>query len=129
MSAPTLMVGATLPDRGPQFGLVRLFARSYLIHDTAVAVATIGEIPCLGRMLSDHRPLSAVGLIAPHAGLLSVQQIGQYRAVGDIGRRRGHRMDQLGAAVHPEMRLHPEIPLVALLRLMHLGIARLVGIL
>jgi hypothetical protein len=26
------------------------------------------------------------------------------------------------------MRLHPEIPLVALLGLMHLGIARLVGI-
>jgi hypothetical protein len=34
----------------------------------------------------------------------------------------GHRrMDQLAAAVHPEMGLHPEIPLVTLFRLMHLG--------
>src|SRR5580700_5528869 len=37
-------------------------------------------------------------------------------------------VDQLGATVHPEMRLHAEIPLVSLLRLMHLGIACLVGI-
>jgi hypothetical protein len=36
-------------------------------------------------MLSDHRPLAAVGLITPHAGLLPVQQFGQYRAVGGIG--------------------------------------------
>jgi hypothetical protein len=38
-------------------------------------------------------------------------------------------MDQLGAAVDAQMRLHAEIPLVALLRLMHLGVARLVGVL
>jgi hypothetical protein len=30
---------------------------------------------------------------------------------------------------HPEMRLHAEMPLVALLGLMHLGIPRLVGVL
>ena len=38
-------------------------------------------------MLPDYRPLAAVGLIAPHPGLPTVQQIGQHRAVGDIGRR------------------------------------------
>jgi hypothetical protein len=38
-------------------------------------------------------------------------------------------VDQLAAAVDPEMRLHPEVPLVPLLGLMHLGIAGLVGIL
>jgi hypothetical protein len=58
-----------------------------------------------------------------------VQQAGQHRAVGDIGRRRHYRVDQLAAAVDPEMPFHPEVPLVAFLRLMHLGIARLVGIL
>ena len=58
-----------------------------------------------------------------------MQQLGQYRTVSDIGRRRRHRVDELRATVHPEMRLHPEIPLVALLGLMHFGIARLVGIL
>ena len=38
------------------------------------------------RTLPDHRPLAAVGLITPYAGLLAVQQIGQHRAVGDVGR-------------------------------------------
>ena len=114
----------TCSTRGPHFGLGAVFRPLDLIDNTAVAVTAIGEIAGLGRMLSDHRPLAAVGLIAPHPGLLSVEQIGQYRAVGDIGRRRGHLMDQLGAAVDPEMRLHAEIPLVALLGLVHLGVAR-----
>ena len=69
---------------------------------------------------------SAVGLITPHAALLAVQQIGQHRAAGDIGWGGSHcRMDQLAAAVDANMRLHAEIPLVALLRLMHLGITGL----
>jgi hypothetical protein len=116
-------------DPSPHFGLGAVFRPLDLTHNTAVAVAAIGEIAGLGRMLSDHRALAAVGLIAPHAGLLPVQQLGQYRAVGDIGRRSHHGVDQLAAAVHPDMRFHPEIPLVALLRLVHLGIACLVGIL
>src|ERR1700752_4897560 len=108
-------------DAGPHFGLGAVFPPLDLIHDTAVAVAAIGEIAGPGRMLPDHRPLAATGLITPHPGLLPMQQLGQHGAVGDIGRRRRHGVDQLGATVHPEMRLHPEIPLVALLRLMHLG--------
>jgi hypothetical protein len=60
-------------------------------------------------MPSDHRSLAAVRLVAPHAGLLPVQQIGQHRTVGDMGRRRDHRVDQLGAAVDAKMRLHPEV--------------------
>src|SRR5207248_8837069 len=35
----------------------------------------------------------------------------------------------LSAAVHAQMRLHAEIPLVSFLRLVHLGVARLFGIL
>jgi hypothetical protein len=38
-------------------------------------------------MLPDHRPLAGVSLIAPRPALLLVQQFGQHRAVGDIGRR------------------------------------------
>src|ERR1700730_608570 len=116
-------------DPGPHFGLCAVFRALDLIDNTAVAVAAIGEIAGLGGMLPDHHPLAAIGLIIPHPGLLPMQQLGQYRAVGDIGRRRHHRMDQLGSTVDPEMRLHPEIPLVALLRLMHLGIARLAAFL
>src|SRR5207248_3937810 len=80
-----------------------------------------GKIRRVGRMLSDYHPLSTVGLITPHAGLLPLQQFGQHRAVCEIGGRRPHGVDQLGAAVDPEMRLHPKIPLDALLRVVHLG--------
>jgi hypothetical protein len=49
-------------------------------------------------------------------------------------RIRGHFLilfaaPQFAAAIDAKVRLHAEIPLVALLRLMHLGIARLVGVL
>src|SRR5437763_14278691 len=52
-------------DPGPHFRLGAVFRPLDLIDNTAVAVAAIGEIAGLGRMLPDHRPLSAVGLITP----------------------------------------------------------------
>src|SRR4029077_18650284 len=94
-----------------------------------MAIATIGEVPRPWRVLLDDRLLTAISLINPHAGLSPMQQIRQYRAVGDIGWRRRHRVDQLAAAVDPKMSFHPKVPRLALLGLMHLGIARLVGIL
>ena len=98
-------------DPGPHFGFGAVFRPLDLIDNTAVAVAAVGEIPGLGRALADHRPLAAVGLVTLHPGLLPMQEIRQDRAVGDIGRRRRHRVDQLAAAVDPEMRLHPELAL------------------
>src|SRR5947207_1130001 len=73
---------------GPHFGLGAVFRPLDLIDNTAVAVAAIGEIAGPGRALPDYRPLAAVSLITPYPGLLAVQQIGQHRTVGDIGRRR-----------------------------------------
>jgi hypothetical protein len=69
-----------------------------------VAVAAIDEILGLWCVLPDHRPLTAVGLITPYAGLLAVQQLGQHRAVGDIGRRGHGRVDQLAPAIDADMR-------------------------
>ena len=60
-------------DPSPHFGLGAVFRPLDLIDNTAVAVAAIGEVPRLGRMLPDHRPLAAVGLITPYAGLLPMQ--------------------------------------------------------
>jgi hypothetical protein len=65
-------------------------------------------------MPPDHRPLAAVRLIAPHAGLFAVQQIRQHDAVGDIGRRDHRGVNQFCPAVDAKMRFHAEIPLVAL---------------
>ena len=43
-------------------------------------------------------------------------------AVRHIRGSRGDRMNQLGLTIHPDMRLHAEVSLVAFLRLMHLRI-------
>ena len=72
-----------------------------------MAIAPVDKVSRSRRMLADHRPLAAIRLVAPHAGFVAVQQIGQHRAVGDIGRRRHHRVDQLAAAVDREMPFHP----------------------
>src|SRR5215510_14713796 len=121
------------PDRmlhfGPHFRFGAVFRPLDLVHDAAMAIAAVDEVLRARGMPADHRPLTAIGLIAPHAGFVPVQQLGQHRTVGDIRRRRHCRVDQLAAAVDAEMRLHAEIPLVALLCLMHLGIAGLLCIL
>ena len=80
-------------DPGPDFGLGAIFRPLDLIHNTAVAVAAIDKILGLWCVLPDHRPLAAVGLITRYAGLLAVQQIGQHRGVGDIGRRGDRRVE------------------------------------
>ena len=47
----------------------------------------------------------------------------------NIGCRRYNRMNQLAATVHTNVRLHAEVPLITLLRLVHLRITRLVLVL
>ena len=41
----------------------------------------------------------------------------------DVGRRAEDRVHQTGLSVHPDMGFHAEVPLVALLDLVHLGVA------
>ena len=50
-------------------------------------------------------------------------------AVVHVGGGERHRMHELALAVRADVRLHAEVPLVALLGLTHLGIARLVFVL
>ena len=73
-----------------------------------MTIAPIDEVSRSRCMLADHGPLAAMRLVAPHAGLVAVQQIGQHLAVGNIGRRGLDCVDQLAAAVDSEMPLHPE---------------------
>src|SRR5215472_13431217 len=74
-----------------------------------MAIAPVDEVSRSPCVLADHCPLAAVGLVAPHAGFVAVQQIGQHRAVANLSRRGLDCVDQLAATVDPEMRLHPEV--------------------
>src|SRR5262249_59818705 len=56
-------------DPGPDLRLGAIFRPLDLIHDAAVAVTAIGEILGFWRVLPDHRPLAAIGLIAPPGSL------------------------------------------------------------
>jgi hypothetical protein len=52
-----------------------------------------------------------------------MQQLGCLRHVVDVGRRADDAVHQARFGVHADVRVHAEVPLVALLRLMHLGVA------
>jgi len=61
--------------------------------------------------------------------LLAVQQVGGLGDVGHVGRTHHHRVHQLAIPVRANVRFHPEIPLMALLGLVHLRVAFALGIL
>src|SRR6266568_2588188 len=105
--------GATLP----------LSSQQVTSHQVAIATtALLGEVLGLRRLLPDQRLLSGVTGITVDPPLGAVQQVRQRMLVMHVGRTRRHRMNQLGLAVHADVRLHPEVPLVTLLRLLHLRV-------
>src|SRR5436853_4097147 len=94
-----------------------------LIDPTIPAVALIDEVLRLRGALANHIPLASVCLIAVHSSLFSMQQVRQRQGVGHVRRRDFYGVDDLLLTVHPDVGLHPEIPLFSLGRLMHLRIA------
>src|SRR5437773_9983648 len=106
---PDLRLGAIL---GP------LFWRQIAIATTAL----LGEVLGPRRVLPKQFPLASVSGVAVDPPLAAVQKVRQSVLVMNIGRTRRHRMNQLGLAVYTDVGLHPEVPLVTLLRLLHLGV-------
>src|SRR6266404_3815967 len=71
----------------------------------------------------DQLGLTGVSAIAPDVGLFAMKQLRQHVTVAHVRSRGRHRVDELGLLVDTHVRLHAEEPLIALLRLMHLGVA------
>ena len=90
--------------------------------------AVMREICRSGGARTDRCRLAAIGRIAPDAGFLAVQQLGQEVAVVNVGRCRRNRMNDPESAVDSDVRLHPEVPLVAFHGLVHLRIALTSGV-
>lgn len=105
--------------------LVRLGQR------TVPVSAFVGEILCLGRKLLETLPLllSPAGTVAIKAGLVAVQEAGDFMFVMEIGDGNAGAMDQAALAIDTDMALHAEVPRVPFLGLVPLRIARLVPVL
>jgi hypothetical protein len=110
-------------DLGTNAGLRAVLAALQLIDNAAMAVTLVGEVLGIRRMRADHCGLPAIGLIPINPRLIAVQQLAQHGRVMHIRRRCRHRVDQLGLAVHAEVQLHSEIPLLTLAGLRIWGLA------
>src|SRR5262250_3097134 len=82
----------------------------------------MNEVAGVGCAYAEHGRLSRIRRVAPHAAFVAMQQPRQDVTVVGVGRRDFHGVDELALAVDAEVALHPEVPLLALLRLMHLRI-------
>lgn len=107
-------------DPGAHARLVAILA---LLDDSgpaAVAITPLRHVTRSRRVFSYDCALSLIGRVSPHAALLAVQQHRQRERVVHGGGACRHRVDNLRAAIHPDVRLHSKVPGVAFLRLMHL---------
>jgi hypothetical protein len=71
----------------------------------------------------DRSRLTAIRGVAPDACFVSMEQFGQNVTIMNVGRRCRERMNDPVLTVHADVRFHPEMPLIALHRLMHFRIA------
>lgn len=110
-------------DLGAHAGFGLVFRPLAFIDHAAVTIALVSEIPRLRCLVADRLALPAVSLVATHTRLLPMQQIVQHGAVRDIGGGSHYAVDELGLAVDAHMRLHAEVPLIALFRLVHVRVA------
>lgn len=86
--------------------------------------AALGRDPELPTPL--RRPLLCAGVtgVAEDLSFIAVQQVRHRGHVRHVRRRAGHGMHQPRALIHADVRLHPEVPLVAFLGLVGISASR-----
>ena len=95
-----------------------------LVQRMIAAAPAVRHVLRIGCCRPDGLFLALIGAVAPDLTLLAVEKIVDDLAVVRVGRRCNHGMNDTGAAIHADMGLHAEIPLIALLGLVHLGVTR-----
>ena len=86
------------------------------------------DVPAQPALLLRRRDLvslldASVATIAVNLALLPMQQFVRVRHVSLVGRGADHAVDQTRLGIHARVHLHPEVPLVPVLGLVHLGVA------
>jgi len=70
----------------------------------------------------------ALEFCRPDLTALPVQQLPQQVLVVHVSRGGSHQVDQVALGIDADVGLHAEVPMVAFLGLVHLGIARLISV-
>lgn len=102
----------------------------FIVAERPARAALHGHMPLRGAAtMLGALAHALIGRVAEGVLLGAMEQVVRLGDVGGIGGRGDHRVHQPRAGVHADMRLHAEVVLLAFLRLMHLGVARLVPVL
>ena len=101
----------------------RFFCSLHFVDHTLLTLAAVGRILRLWNTSPDDLGLALQGQVAPDLGFLHIQQVGQIHCIMDIGRGRGDRVNDSRLAVHTDVPLHAQKPLVARKNLVHVGVA------
>ena len=104
-----------------RFAPVRRLDR--FVDSRTPSVTLVSEVTDSRRNRPDRILLTPIRLVTPDTCFLPVQQVGHSERIGHVGRGCFHRVDQLGSTVDSDVGFHPEIPLLSLRRLMHLGVS------
>ncbi len=100
-----------------------------LVFAAALAHAPIREVARLWGCRLDDVRTAQVAAVAVDALFRTVQQLGQRMLVVHVGSGEHRAVYQPAPAVCAHVHLHAEVPLVALARLLHLGVALPIGVL
>ncbi len=103
--------------------LRRLVSRSPSVSGRFRVSALVGEVARMLGMIANDVSLPSIRRVTVHTSLLAVKQSAQHRAVVHVCSGRYYAVNRSRPAIQADVRFHPEVPLIALLGLMHLGIA------
>ena len=107
--------------------------RPHPVVETLVRLAQGTRLAALQRHAPEHPGFPRMALeivvhiafVTKHRTVILTQQVRQLADIGGVGGCHRNRMRQPGIDVGAHVDLHPEVPLLAPLRLMHLGVALL----
>ena len=116
-------------DATADLGLDTVTSALDLVYDALISIVAVREAAGLGDVLPEDIGLTLIGRVAPYSGLFAVEEIGQDGGVMDVGSGRYYSVNHLGFSVDAYVGLHPEVPLVALLGLVHVGVPGLILVL
>ena len=116
-------------DAAADLGLHAILGALHLVYDALVPIAAVCEVTGLRGVLSKTIGLALIRRVTPYPGLFAMEKIGQDGGVMNVRRGRHYGMNDLGLAVHADVGLHAEVPLIPLTCLMHVRIALLVLVL